>query len=482
MLRYANWELRHAYELSKGRVVNITNDISIDKRSIATNEGGIYTAELGKIIDTDHDLREFSCECGALYGRFYEGEVCEECNTVVAEQYGADIRRLGWIDIAPYFIINPAAYEMLSRVIGIKVLPNVISYSLGIDLEGNLKTVSMTNIKSPYENIGMIEFRRRFKEVVTYYGTSRGFIEEMEYLLKNEDAVFSTKIPVMSTYLRPTFLSSKSRKVAYDNLNATYMKIVSSTKLLRSSSSNRVKTATLSTVAAIQGYLQELYDQVIRKKLSGKYKIIRSLILGSRLSFSARFVIVSLNGVYSGLDHVEMSYKGFLELYFLEILNAMKRGYGDPNFANMTVYELYEILMKAKYSNEVDERVYAIMELFIKKRGDTLRVLINRNPTLDLGSIQCMKIVHITKDAKKSTLGIPLTSLKGLNGDFDGDVLNVFSLKEKRVIEAFNDGFNPRHLVVDRTGDGYFNKDFGLIKDMLTNLFTFMAPMENHEE
>jgi hypothetical protein len=477
----ADWEKRYNYEKDRGLLVNVNNDITIDRRSIQSVEGGIYTKELGSLSDTDKDIREFSCECGALYGRFYEGEICPDCETPVKEQYGTDIRRVGWIDIDPYYIINPNAYELIAKVIGNKKFQSIIAYDVQLDIDGfaeTVNTLAQPNKTTPFANISIMGFYKRYEEILNYFGTIRGMQEEVAYLIAHKDSVFSTKIPVTTVYLRPTFTSSKKRSVSFDKINAIYVEILSNTNILKRTTNTRNKVSSYSILFQIQLTLQKLYDFVIRSKLSGKTKIIRAQVLGTRMSFSSRMVIRSNVGKYSGIDHVVISYKAFLELYYLEIINCMRRGYGDEKFKNMTIYEILEYLTRVRYSSEVDEAVYKIIQLMIEKRGDSLRVLINRNPTLDLGSIQCMKIVHVTKNARDFTMAIPLTSLAPLCGDFDGDVLNVHALKEKSVIDAFNEGFNPRNLMIDRTGDSYFNGSLSIIKDMLTNLIEFVKPFD----
>ena len=114
------------------------------------------------------------------------------------------------------------------------------------------------------------------------------------------------------------------------------------------------------------------------------------------------------------------------------------------------------------------------MQLMLQKRPHNA-VAVNRPPTLALGSIQCFDVVRITPNAKDKTAAIGLDTLQPLNADFDGDTLSFFSLKEKRVVEAFEDGLSPRRLIVDRTGDGAFNPEFGLIKDEYTSLISFLS-------
>ena len=70
---------------------------------------------------------------------------------------------------------------------------------------------------------------------------------------------------------------------------------------------------------------------------------------------------------------------------------------------------------------------------------------------------------------------VPLTSLIAWNADFDGDTLSLYSIKELNVAMAFNKGFNPRNLIVNRiSGYKVYNPDFGLPKDLAMFLFSFV--------
>ena len=166
--KFADWEGRYRREVEAGKIVEITNGIGINKQSIQSVENSIYDKELGDLTDTDKDIREFSCDCGELYGRFYEGMTCPECGTKVISRFAMDIRRCGWINIEPFCIINPNAYELIGKCIGNKNLQKILQYDIQIDLEGKLSQDTLKNIGTtkiiPYANSGMIEFRNNFTE------------------------------------------------------------------------------------------------------------------------------------------------------------------------------------------------------------------------------------------------------------------------------------------------------------------------------
>ena len=491
----ANWEARWSKETQEGKLVEIDNSVCINKQSITSVENSIYDKGLGEITDTDKDVREFSCECGEMTGRFFEGCVCPNCNTRVISRYSMDISRVGWIDIAPFYIINPSAYELIAKVIGGKNLQKILSYDIHIDLDGNLKengdTVEVltkrgyqTKQTVPFANSGMIEFRQNFVKIIDYYDSIKGFHEEAKYLIENQSLVFSSKIPVSSVYLRPTYVSSKKRSVSFDKLNQVYIKVLTNVNLLKHTLKKEVELRrSLNIVFDIQQNLQELYQTTIKTKLSGKNKLIRGAVLGNRMNFSARFVIRSYVDADASMDKVEMSYKGFLELNLLEVINVLKRGLVDPSFKFKTVYEVLDYVTKAQYSDEIDPLCWEACQLLLNKR-EYNSILLLRPPSLALGSLQYFEVNKISPDPKDRTLAVPLSSLPELNGDFDGDCLSVFWLKEKCVIEAFKAGISPSALMLDRGGDSYYNSNFGLIKDEITSLMSLlmMKQKTNKEE
>lgn len=476
---FAKWENRYYKEQAEGKIVNIDNEIAINKQSIQSVENSIYDKALGDLVDTDKDIREFSCDCGALYGKFYEGNVCRECGTKVTSKFSMDIKRVGWINIEPFCIINPNAYEIIGKVIGAKNLSKILQYDIQIDLEGKLSSEpqnnnSINNKVIPFANSGMLVFRKDFAKIISYYAEIKGVPEEAKFLIDHQNEIFSSKIPVSSVYLRPTFVSSKKRSVSYDKINSIYIKILTDASLLRRTMKKEVELKrSLNVVYSIQESLQELYADTIKTKLSGKNKLIRGSILGNRTNFSSRMIIRSFVGPYMGMDKVEMSYKGFLELNLLETINALMKGYGDPAFSRMTVYEVMEYVQRAQYSNKIDPVIWKVLNMILERRPYN-PILLLRPPSLSLGSMQYFEVCRIVPDAEDKTLAVPLSSLTEMNGDFDGDCLSVFALKEKRVAEAFREGLSPKRLLIDRGGDTYFNSCFSLIKDEITSLISLL--------
>ena len=482
-LVYPNWRVRFAYDKAYNRAFIVNNDVGIDKRTVKPTDDGIYSSELGNIVETDREIRQYSCFCGKLNGRLNEGDVCEDCGTICKETYGVDLQKYGWILLGNYYIIEPSAYEMIKSVVGARNLEKMLKFQTMIDIEGNQIDIQKVDSKAiPYQNIGLTEFRKQFVNIINYYATIKPLkADKAKLLISMRNRIFSNKIPIFSSLLRPAYASSKKRMFSYDKINSYLTSIMSNGKLLKNGTSKRLRNGgDILLLWSIQEALQGYYHMTVTSKLSGKAKTIRNTILSTRTSFSSRAVITSLTDPrYMGMDHIVVNYKQFIEIYTLQILNCMMRGIGNPAFRHMTTFELLAYLKKAKFSGVIDESIYEICDFLIKNHKQGLWVIINRNPTMDLGSQQAMKIVHVIKDASASTMQIPLTSLAAQVADFDGDVENLFAPMELQIIEAYIRGFSPRYLLLDRTGDDLIDGNFLPIKDSYTVANTFLTPLRN---
>jgi hypothetical protein len=56
---------------------------------------------------------------------------------------------------------------------------------------------------------------------------------------------------------------------------------------------------------------------------------------------------------------------------------------------------------------------------------------------------------------------------------FDGDILNIISLKTKKLMIAYDKSFNPRKNMFVSRNDGLFNDEFNLFKDQIIGLYEF---------
>jgi DNA-directed RNA polymerase beta' subunit len=212
---------------------------------------------------------------------------------------------------------------------------------------------------------------------------------------------------------------------------------------------------------SVQEKLMELWD-LIFMQINQKDGHIKDQILGGRINFSARNVIIQDPDLRA--DEIKLGYLAFLELYKYEIIAHLAK------MNDISENEAYDQWYRATIN--FNQKIYEIMMYLVKKIKP--RVVINRNPTINYGSMLAMKVVEVKAEYKDDfTMSLPIQILRVLNADFDGDILNIISLKVKKLIKAYDRTFNPRKNMFISRNDGRFNNDFNLFKDQLIGLYEF---------
>lgn len=385
----------------------------------------IHSPLYGTDYSDDHAFEDrYSCPCGRTIGKNYIGrsneegkrKVCPYCGQPV-EYVDIDMRITGWIVLERDYIIQPLFFKKIQSIIGSKNFLNILKIKDDREKVPNIK----------YDGIGIVEFMERFDEVMNYYIKKKpAKINQFLYIMSHKDQVFVHCIPVYSSHLRPFVIRAEEIKYSdedkifkrlYSNsvlLNDRYelsRKLVSAEK--RPESERKKKTIESlrkeNILFAMQTDLNTLWElsfDTIKKK-TGQ---IRDKVLGGRLNFTARNVIIPAKHLRA--NEIELGYTTFLELYKLEIISVLEKMYGLPPA------EVWAMWQRATVN--FDERVYKVME-YIINRGDAI-VEINRNPTINYGSQLVVKVVRVKPDIKDHTMSLPESILRLLNADFDGAI------------------------------------------------------------
>jgi DNA-directed RNA polymerase beta' subunit len=413
--------------------------------------------------DEDAFSERYSCRCKELKGRVYEGEVCKICGHKVIFR-DVNMKVTGWIKLGDYAIIQPLFYRMLKVAIGDKAFSEIIEYDKEITRDGEI--ISKKG-KSPFKGIGLIEFRERFEEIMDYFYEKKKNkqTELFDEIMRDKHKVFASCIPVYSSVLRP--VSFRGENFFFSSFDRKYETIFALSRLLHDESllttrqrKKKEKLGEAVTLSVIQKKVNELW-QLVFNQVNQKDGHIRYQLLGGRINFSARNVVIPDPTLRA--DEIRLGYLTFLELYKYEIIALLAK------MERITHNEAYEEWYKATIN--FDPKIYEVMMYIVKKWKPAM--IINRNPTINYGSVLCMKVIDIKRAHEEDyTMSIPIQVLTVLNADFDGDVLNIVSLKTKELKKAFR-AFNPRLNMFISRNDGLFNNEFNLLKDQLIGLYEF---------
>jgi hypothetical protein len=197
----------------KGFLITEMPYADIDKSVRNTN--GPRSPRYGTTFgDTNEFNDRYRCQCGHYVGAAFEGRICEFCNTRV-EFKDVDIKYTGWLNFSPFKIINPLFYQRMQSALSRKILEDIISNENIIDSNGRIRQkdddleVKKSILK--YHNIGINEFYNNYEEIMEYYKNKRKQKAELiQSLIDDKELVWTSKIPVYSTVLRPTSITTES--------------------------------------------------------------------------------------------------------------------------------------------------------------------------------------------------------------------------------------------------------------------------------
>jgi DNA-directed RNA polymerase beta' subunit len=289
-------------------------------------------------------------------------------------------------------------YRYLKKIFGNALLTDILTYKGTIDINGIIN--ENTKLVFPFSNIGYAAFHDNFDlildTVVSNRSKSKSNISyEVEFIKQHRDKVFITKFPLINPRLRPAH--TIGGEFSFDELNIYYNYIIKHSALLRNASDLELnqKITIEATKHKIQSNLNEAYT-CLTESISTKEGFIRSSLVGNRLNFSSRNVITPCDSSYQ-MDECSLPYLTALELLKPLIINKLRK-------VKRINYKKAHILFN-NASLRFNKLVHAIMTELIK--SENISILLNRNPSIAVGSVLNLRIRDVKEDINDYTLGIP---------------------------------------------------------------------------
>ena len=381
----------------RGFIINDVPFSDVDK-TIKTLDGPRSVRYGTTYGDNDEFMDRYHCKCGKYIGATFEGEVCPECKTVI-EYKDIDILYTGYLNFYPFKVINPLYYHKLQSALSKKNLENIISNKNIITSNGILRKyddeIEVKKSMLKYHNIGLKAFYDNFEEIMEYFKKRKKVKAELiDQLIAEKDMLWTSKIPVYSTVLRPQGLTVES--FFFSSQDKQIYPLTAITLNLRKASPIEVPLY----LYQAQLRINKLWD-INFSLIDGKGGWIRSNVLGGCFNYTSRHVIV-LDPTLK-IDEVDMPYKSFIVIYSGKIIKRIKQ---EKGWSTVKAYNFLKVRFK------FDPYIYRIMEDII--REEEPKIILNRNPTIVFGSILLMKIRKVKKDSDDLTLAVPSAILPGL--------------------------------------------------------------------
>ena len=403
-------------------------------------------------------MERHRCKCGEFKGLEFLGETCPLCHTKI-EARELDIKKTAWIPLDDNVVINPYWYKVFERIIGKNQFNEIVTKVEKVDADGIRHDVPWDPDKpprTPFPGIGIDGFYDRYDEILEWARSKKAKDKDKNRVYdiarKSKYKAFTHHIPVYSTFLRPS--STTADTYYFNGIDKEINTTVNLSMTLRDC--EPIEKPYIQT--RIQTRLNNMWD-INFDQVSNKKGFIRNKVISGALNYTSRSVICPDPTLF--VNEVDISYQGFRILFKYRIIYYLMK------ILNISLADAYS-RWRAAY--KMDEYVYNIMNYIIEKEHP--RILLNRNPTINLYSMLMLKIRRVKHDWKRTTLSVPLFILPGLNADFDGDILNMIALTQPEFIRMFRK-FDPLKKYIMSRRDGSLNKLFAIGKGQLVDLYNF---------
>ncbi|OGG53627.1 DNA-directed RNA polymerase subunit beta' [Candidatus Kaiserbacteria bacterium RIFCSPLOWO2_12_FULL_53_8] len=324
------------------------------------------------------------------------------------------------LDEAAYHLYAVKYGAMFRATIGAEALYNILKH---IDIEQFIKKV-----KGEYEESGAADRDKLRKRLALAESLQRAGVRP--------EWMFMTRLPVVPPALRPMVALEGGRHASSD-LNDLYRRVINRNNRLKRLLAIKAPEVILRNEKRIlQEAVDALLDNSMRRGagvlgilggrrralksladyLKGKHGYLRQNLLGKRVDYSGRSVIVV--GPDLALDECGLPKHMVLELFRPFVIQGL------------LARELaYNIRGAGRLIEDEAPEVWPILEEAIKDKY----VLLNRAPTLHRQSIQAFRPVLIEGDA----IQVHPLVCPAYNADFDGDAMAVHvPLSEAAQMEA----------------------------------------------
>lgn len=428
-------------EIEKSESVVWLNDFNVrdteEKREL---DSLLVTKYEGKHIDVVP-----MCTCGAIKDRFYIGETCTLCGTVVTDIVNRPYRSLLWMRppegvdcfINPQFLIILDQYFQKGK-------QSMIEYLCNPNFRLKRKVKEITRLEHYDFKRGINYFSKNYREMIqmlidcnlkTVRLKKREEADLWAFIDKYEDRLFPKALPLPSSasiVMESTDMSTYSEDTLKDCVDAA--RTISSITELEYRRQSLVEGKTMKAIAS----LASAYAKFTRDIASPKKGLIRRNVISNLNYFSFRTIIVSNHGPHRYED-VVMPYGPAVKLFEIHLVNILCRDHGFTPIKAINYIDLHT----QRYS----ELLWSILQS-AADRVDGIEFLWHRNPMMRRGGIQKLRMRYFKKDPFDVTVEMSPLVLASPNADFDGDAMNGCLPTDQLLCDAF-DRFEPHHNIFD---------------------------------
>ena len=397
-------------------------------------------------------IKTATCACSQYYGRSMLGETCQTCGVDIT--HSSERRRRFAKIVLPFPVLNPIMFHLIIKAGKTKfktLIDNMILnpqvHGICWDQESETYQVlkrafkeresdEEANIEIP-EGTVFYPVVIGLKDLIQAECDRRKETEPLWQLINdNMEKFYINNIMVPPPEFRPV---SKNRDAQMrDEINRYLNTILNfsltmSTNVLDDDSSEGIFEISSRN---LHRHVYDYYNYIF-SKLSKKKGLIRGSILGKRLDFSGRAVIVPDPTLT--LEECSIPYLMALELFKIEVANML---------LEKRVVKRYDSAI-ALIEETIRKQDYELFDIATEAINGSY-VILNRQPTLHRMGMLGFK-VKVNKD---SVIRIHPLICEPYNADFDGDAMAIYRpLYDDAIDECKSKLMVTQNLLSPTTGD-----------------------------
>lgn len=359
-----------------------------------------------------------TCDCGNLRGVYNEGIVCDICKVPVQAITERPLESLVWLEspkgVGPF--ISPIVWIILSKALTYNSV-NLLEYMVNPThmIQGNIHKKVRQFLNLNLER-GINFFHANFDRIMQLMYDERilkGQREDiMEMLQMYRDCVFTYHLPLPS---KMGMITEKTAVNSYTE-NAILYAIDALRTITSAVHSPIPLSPRLLQARAMQAnaMMAQYHNLFMSESLGTKEGLSRSHIFAGRLHHTFRAVIVSLSDNHE-YDEIHIPWSIAIMVLKIHLYNKMIRRGMTHNECNAMINEHLIV-----YNPFIDE---LFQELINESPHRGIPVTFGRNPTLNRGSIQLLRITKVKTNPEINSISMSTLVLTAPNADFDGDRL-----------------------------------------------------------
>jgi DNA-directed RNA polymerase subunit beta' len=379
-------------------------------------------------------LKNYTCQCGTYYGISKSGGQCKDC---LVDIVNSNERRKRFAKIVlPIPVVNPLMYDLIVSLGGKAIkapLDNLmkneksILYVIGDETFVVHDPDIIPKTATRYEKAEAIHILVKTFSEMMYEDLQD---ENWKKIVKNIDNFLIREIIVLPPDLRPSTQSGS--KQLMDKINRYYIQILTKKEVMQASHLEAVRDKSIyyTFFRNLQKDVKELHEKIL-EKLAKKEGLIRGNILGKRIDFSGRAVIVPEPAL--SLDECVLPYKMILEIFKLQVA---KRIIGLGSFKKLPT--------ALNYINKCIKFNHLALLSVCKETVKGKVCILNRQPSLHRLGMLGFNI----KVSQDSVIKVHPLVCHPFNADFDGDQMAIYvPLSEETIQEVKDKMFVTKNLI-----------------------------------